>query len=70
MDTFQCNGQGFDDLMVEKADVTTYGTKKPNWKEFDEAIKKLNKKAPSNVDYKVIFLARHGQGYHVRFLES
>jgi hypothetical protein len=37
-----------------------------SWKKFGNAIKKLNEKAPINTAYKVLYLARHGQGYHVR----
>ncbi|KAL0639306.1 putative phosphoglycerate mutase pmu1 [Maublancomyces gigas] len=34
------------------------------WKKFKEAIEKLNKKSPKNTAYKVLYLARHGEGYH------
>lgn len=42
------------------------GSKKPKWDKFQEAISKINSEAPKNVEYKVLYLARHGQGYHVR----
>jgi hypothetical protein len=35
------------------------------WKEFRQEIQQLNKNAPDNVQYKVFFLARHGQAMHV-----
>lgn len=38
--------------------------KGPMWKEFKEEIRQLNKEAPPNVQYKVFFLARHGQAMH------
>lgn len=52
------------DENVEKEE----STKKAPWKEFKKAIKKLNKKAPKGTAYKVLYLARHGQGYHVSSL--
>ncbi|KAK6465813.1 histidine phosphatase superfamily [Scheffersomyces coipomensis] len=35
-----------------------------SWSQIEQDIKELNKNAKSNEVYKVIFLARHGQGYH------
>lgn len=40
-----------------------FGRLKP-WAEIEADLKQLNKEAPSNVVYKVLLLARHGQGYH------
>lgn len=34
------------------------------WIEFRDQIEALNEEAPNNVSYKVIFLARHSEGYH------
>ena len=51
---------------VGERDVYDSDSKKPKWGKFQEAINKLNREAPKNVGYKVLFLARHGQGYHVR----
>ncbi|RPB27838.1 phosphoglycerate mutase family protein [Terfezia boudieri ATCC MYA-4762] len=66
LDNFQMRTQ---DLEIEGAgerDLYDSGSKKPKWIEFQEAINKLNTEAPGNVKYKVVFLARHGQGYHVQ----
>lgn len=40
-----------------------FGRLKP-WAEILDALEELNKTAPRNVAYKLIFCARHGQGYH------
>lgn len=48
---------------VEQPEVELAGP--PKWKEFREEISRLNKEAPDGTSYKVLFLARHGQGYHV-----
>lgn len=37
----------------------------PPWGRFKRAIEQLNRKAPRNTEYKVFFLARHGEGFHV-----
>ncbi|KAG6335892.1 hypothetical protein ID866_3201, partial [Astraeus odoratus] len=34
------------------------------WSKFKASIQQLNVDAPSDVQYKVFFLARHGEGYH------
>jgi len=34
------------------------------WKKFQEDIKKLNKKAEKYTEYKVLYLGRHGEGWH------
>ena len=45
--------------------LRTGGAKRPEWKKFERAIQKLNEDAPKNTGYKVLYLARHGEGYHV-----
>lgn len=40
----------------------------PQWQHFHLEILKLNRHAPTNVVYKVFFLGRHGEGYHVCIL--
>lgn len=35
------------------------------WGRFRKAIARLNDQAPENTFYKVLYLARHGQGTHV-----
>lgn len=37
---------------------------KHHWRKFDEKIQKLNQKKSSKDLYKVIFIARHGEGFH------
>lgn len=34
------------------------------WKQFEDHVNYLQEKAPENVRYKVLYLARHGQGVH------
>lgn len=34
------------------------------WQRFAKVVASLNHKAPKNVDYKLIFMGRHGEGYH------
>ncbi|KIV84835.1 hypothetical protein PV11_00590 [Exophiala sideris] len=34
------------------------------WQRFAIVVESLNAKAPKNVDYKVLFLGRHGEGWH------
>ncbi|PWY83127.1 phosphoglycerate mutase-like protein [Aspergillus sclerotioniger CBS 115572] len=34
------------------------------WERFYRQVVELNHQAPSNVDYKVLFLGRHGEGWH------
>lgn len=34
------------------------------WHRFEKQVKALNAKATANVEYKVLFLGRHGEGYH------
>lgn len=36
----------------------------PQWGEFKKEIARLNEEADEDVRYKVLFMARHGQGYH------
>ncbi|KAM3510544.1 hypothetical protein MY11210_005797 [Beauveria gryllotalpidicola] len=37
---------------------------KPPWARFVEHVHALNREAPDNVSYKIMFLTRHGQGFH------
>jgi broad specificity phosphatase PhoE len=34
------------------------------WQRFNSLLKKLNNDAPSNTAYKLLFIGRHGEGYH------
>ncbi|ODV82191.1 phosphoglycerate mutase-like protein [Suhomyces tanzawaensis NRRL Y-17324] len=40
-----------------------FGITKP-WEQLKREVDELNEKSPPNVAYKVLFLARHGQGWH------
>lgn len=40
-----------------------YG-KKTQWQRFEHYVDTLNRKADKNTQYKVLFMARHGEGYH------
>ncbi|KUL89843.1 hypothetical protein ZTR_02903 [Talaromyces verruculosus] len=37
---------------------------KTQWQRFYQEVKRLNRESPHNVQYKVFFFGRHGQGYH------
>lgn len=34
------------------------------WERFYHQVKWLNKHSPVNVEYKVLFMGRHGEGWH------
>ena len=34
------------------------------WARFTAHVAALNREAPANISYKIMFLTRHGQGYH------
>ncbi|KAK4980857.1 putative phosphoglycerate mutase pmu1 [Elasticomyces elasticus] len=34
------------------------------WQRFERHVRTLNRGSPSGVEYKVLFMARHGEGYH------
>ncbi|TIA26332.1 phosphoglycerate mutase-like protein [Aureobasidium pullulans] len=34
------------------------------WQRFNKYLKYLNSKAPKHVEYKLLFIGRHGEGYH------
>lgn len=36
----------------------------PSWQSFSAHVKRLNEEAAAGVAYKVIFMTRHGQGFH------
>ncbi|GAW23475.1 hypothetical protein ANO14919_130340 [Xylariales sp. No.14919] len=38
--------------------------KKTQWQRFEHYVDTLNRKADKNTQYKVLFMARHGEGYH------
>ncbi len=38
--------------------------KKTQWQRFAHQVFRLNRESGSNVQYKVLYLGRHGQGYH------
>ncbi|KAI8948991.1 phosphoglycerate mutase-like protein [Xylaria longipes] len=38
--------------------------KKTQWQRFGHYVDTLNRKADKNTQYKVLFMARHGEGYH------
>jgi broad specificity phosphatase PhoE len=39
-------------------------SQKTQWQRFEHYIRDLNKNAADGVEYKVLYLGRHGQGYH------
>ncbi|KAA8571632.1 hypothetical protein EYC84_001626 [Monilinia fructicola] len=38
--------------------------RKTQWERFENHVVKLNSQTPDNVRYKVLYLGRHGEGYH------
>ncbi|KAI1748571.1 phosphoglycerate mutase-like protein [Xylaria castorea] len=38
--------------------------KKTQWQRFEHYVDSLNRNADKNTNYKVLFMARHGEGYH------
>ncbi|KAB8301075.1 hypothetical protein EYC80_002992 [Monilinia laxa] len=38
--------------------------RKTQWERFENHVVKLNNQTPENVRYKVLYLGRHGEGYH------
>lgn len=34
------------------------------WQKFEKQVSALNAEAASNTQYKVLFMGRHGEGYH------
>ncbi|GMM32697.1 putative phosphomutase [Saccharomycopsis crataegensis] len=41
-----------------------FGLNKPSWTKLVEELQQLNLESKDNVSYKLLFLARHGQGWH------
>ena len=37
---------------------------KTEWQRFENEVKRLNDESSPNVQYKVLYIARHGQGVH------
>ena len=37
---------------------------KTQWQRFEKYVNDLNSKAPDHISYKVLYLGRHGEGYH------
>ncbi|RMZ79439.1 hypothetical protein DV738_g3376, partial [Chaetothyriales sp. CBS 135597] len=42
----------------------TDGTELSQWQKFNILVNSLNKQAPRGTEYKLLFLGRHGQGWH------
>ncbi|KAI1427860.1 phosphoglycerate mutase-like protein [Xylaria sp. FL1777] len=38
--------------------------KRTQWQRFEHYVDKLNRNADKNTQYKILFMARHGEGYH------
>jgi len=54
---FGLKNRTYSDLPSSSASLT-------QWQQFDKEIQKLNAKADKDTAYKVLFLGRHGEGYH------
>jgi len=46
-----------------ESDKKSDGTR-TQWQRFNKYLKYLNSKAPKHVEYKLLFIGRHGEGYH------
>lgn len=46
------------------SDPSTHGSRLTQWQLFKRQVSKLNHHAPRGVEYKVLYLGRHGNGYH------
>lgn len=40
------------------------GMGRSQWQRFESKVRQLNEGSAKNVQYKVLFMGRHGQGYH------
>ncbi|CDK27247.1 unnamed protein product [Kuraishia capsulata CBS 1993] len=60
---FLQDDEGTDDLTFEYVNQD-FGLKLSSWTELRQKLESLNSNAASNESYKLLFLARHGQGYH------
>lgn len=40
------------------------GHKKTQWQRFGHHVFRLNRESGKNVQYKVLYMARHGEGFH------
>jgi hypothetical protein len=68
---FSSAGQGFLAQSDPATDVKSFnhltsdfGVIKPSWQQFDKDFKALQASADRNTRYKLLYLARHGQGMH------
>uniref|UniRef100_A0A060TD11 ARAD1B20372p n=1 Tax=Blastobotrys adeninivorans TaxID=409370 RepID=A0A060TD11_BLAAD len=50
--------------------TANFGLAKDSWESFQEEFNKLVASEDENTRYKVLFLARHGQGYHNYMIET
>lgn len=41
-----------------------HGEKKSQWERFESQVYELNRRSGRHVQYKVLYLGRHGEGYH------
>jgi hypothetical protein len=40
------------------------GEEKAQWRRFERHVRRLNEESPESMMFKVLFLGRHGQGWH------
>ncbi|KAI5197062.1 phosphoglycerate mutase family protein [Aureobasidium subglaciale] len=55
---------GLIDQVYPSDDTLEDASGKTQWQRFEHYIHELNKNASPGVEYKVLYLGRHGQGYH------
>ncbi|KAI4717450.1 phosphoglycerate mutase family protein [Aureobasidium sp. EXF-10727] len=65
-DTFEYAKENFGLIQQEYPSDTTLddAANKTQWQRFEHHIRELNAHAEEGVEYKVLYLGRHGQGYH------
>ncbi|KAI4738796.1 phosphoglycerate mutase family protein [Aureobasidium sp. EXF-12298] len=65
-DTFDYAKENFGLIQQSYPSDATFenASEKTQWQRFEHYIHSLNKNAAEGVEYKVLYLGRHGQGYH------
>ena len=49
---------------IYPSDLSTHGRHLKQWQRFKRQVSHLNRHAPRDVEYKVLYMGRHGNGYH------
>lgn len=65
---FSQSDNSTDDLVFDSL-ACHFGLQKPSWTALEQEIRQLNDQAPEGTKYKLLFCARHGQGYHNKLVD-